>query len=186
MAKILIIGGSGSGKTNALLNLINNQPDIDKIYLYAKDPYEAKHQHLINKREKVGLAHPATRRRGDVVTTSLCTSPRRLKQVSNETPNDVSVVRHQDVSVARIHNVPLVQLYDVSCNSQMKHPITSLWYASTTSRSQVVATPCLYYGLSYVFKLFGHDLHMVGFHVSFKYQIKRQIFLVQPGRKQEE
>ena len=36
--RILIIGGSGSGKTNALLNLINNQPDIDKIYLYAKDP----------------------------------------------------------------------------------------------------------------------------------------------------
>ena len=28
--RILIIGGSGSGKTNALLNLINNQPDIDK------------------------------------------------------------------------------------------------------------------------------------------------------------
>ena len=37
--RILIVGGSGSGKTNALLNLINNQPDIDKIYLYAKDPY---------------------------------------------------------------------------------------------------------------------------------------------------
>ena len=36
--RILIIGGSGSGKTNTLLNLINNQPDIDKIYLYAKDP----------------------------------------------------------------------------------------------------------------------------------------------------
>ena len=53
--RILIIGGSGSGKTNALLNLINNQPDIDKIYLYAKDPYEAKYQYLIKKREKVGL-----------------------------------------------------------------------------------------------------------------------------------
>ena len=39
--RILIIGGSGSEKTNALLNVINNQPDIDKIYLYAKDPYEA-------------------------------------------------------------------------------------------------------------------------------------------------
>ena len=38
--KILIIGGSGSGKTNELLNLINKQPDIDKIYLYAKNPYE--------------------------------------------------------------------------------------------------------------------------------------------------
>ena len=55
--RIVIIGGSGSGKTNALLNLINNQPDIDKIYLYAKDPYEKKYQYLINKREKVGLNH---------------------------------------------------------------------------------------------------------------------------------
>ena len=55
--RIIIIGGSGSGKTNALLNLMNNQPDIDKIYLYAKDPYEEKYQYLINKREKVGLDH---------------------------------------------------------------------------------------------------------------------------------
>ena len=55
--RILIIGGSGSGKTNALLNLINNQPDIDKIYLYAKDSYEKKYQYLINKRENVGLNH---------------------------------------------------------------------------------------------------------------------------------
>ena len=53
--RILIAGGSRSGKTNVLLNLINNQPDIDKIYLHAKDPYEAKYQYLINKREKVGL-----------------------------------------------------------------------------------------------------------------------------------
>ena len=37
------------------MNLINNQPDIDKIYLYAKDPYEKKYQYLIKKREKVGL-----------------------------------------------------------------------------------------------------------------------------------
>ena len=35
--RILIVGASGSGKTNTLLNLINNQPDIDEIYLYAKD-----------------------------------------------------------------------------------------------------------------------------------------------------
>ena len=55
--RILIIGGSGSGKTNALLNLINNQPDIDKIYLYTKDQYEAKYQFLINKRESTGLNH---------------------------------------------------------------------------------------------------------------------------------
>ena len=55
--RILIIGGSRSGKTNLLLNLIENQPDIDKIYLYAKDPHEAKYQYLINKRERVGINH---------------------------------------------------------------------------------------------------------------------------------
>ena len=54
--RILIIGGSGSGKTNVLLNLIENQPDIDKMYLYVKDPYEAKHQYVINKRG-VGINH---------------------------------------------------------------------------------------------------------------------------------
>ena len=54
--RILIIRGSRSRKT-VLLNLIENQPDIDKIDLYAKDPYEAKYQHLINKIEGVGLNH---------------------------------------------------------------------------------------------------------------------------------
>ena len=41
--RILIIGGSVSGKINALLNIINHEPDIDKIYSYAENPYEAKH-----------------------------------------------------------------------------------------------------------------------------------------------
>ena len=49
--------GTGSGKTNALLNLIENQPDIDKMYLYAKDLYEVKYQYLIKIRKKVGLEH---------------------------------------------------------------------------------------------------------------------------------
>ena len=53
--RILITGGSGSGKTNILLILIENQQDIDKIYLYVKDPYEAKYQYLINIDEKVAL-----------------------------------------------------------------------------------------------------------------------------------
>ena len=55
--RLLIVSGSGSGKTNVLLNLIENQPDIDKIYLYAKDPYEAKYQYLLSKRESVGINH---------------------------------------------------------------------------------------------------------------------------------
>ena len=178
------------------------------------------------------MTHPAKRRHGDVVTTSLCTSQRcrryvsnetpndisverrqdvsvvrlhgvllvyrdhvsrgrnddvssvRLHDVSNETPNDVSVVRHQNVSVVRIHDVPLERHYDVSWNSQMKHPITSLWYVSTTSQSYVVATPCLYYGLYYVSKLLCHGLQLVGFHVSFKHQIKHHVFLV-PARREK-
>ena len=68
--RIIIIGGSGSGETNALLNLINNQPDIDKMYLYAKDPSEAKYQYLIKKSEKVGLNH--------------CNDPKAFIEYSND------------------------------------------------------------------------------------------------------
>ena len=52
---ILIIGGSGSGITNALLNLVNNEPDFDKMYLHAKYLYEANYQFLIDKRGSIGL-----------------------------------------------------------------------------------------------------------------------------------
>ena len=84
--------------------------------------------------------HPAKRRRENVVMTSLCTPQRRRRYVSNETPNDVSMKLHQDVSVVRIHDILLecrdnvsrghnnavssVRLYDVSEKSQMKHPTT--------------------------------------------------------------
>ena len=53
--RMLIIGLSGSGKTNTLLHLINNFHPIDKIYLYAKDTDEKKYQYLINKREQAGI-----------------------------------------------------------------------------------------------------------------------------------
>ena len=49
----MIIGGSGSGKTNALLHLIKEQDDIDKIYLYKKDLSEV----LIKKRKDAGIKH---------------------------------------------------------------------------------------------------------------------------------
>ena len=55
--RILILRGSGFGKTNALLNFIKHEPDIDKIYLYAKDPCESKFQLLINNRESIGLKY---------------------------------------------------------------------------------------------------------------------------------
>ena len=55
--RILIIGGSGSGKTNTLLHLINEQKDIDKIYLYAKDLSESKYEYLIRNCENTGIKH---------------------------------------------------------------------------------------------------------------------------------
>ena len=55
--RILIVVGSGSGKTNALLNLINNEPDIDKIYLYITGPFGANYQLLIDKRESAGFKY---------------------------------------------------------------------------------------------------------------------------------
>ena len=55
--RILIILGSGSGKTKELLNLINEQGDIDKIYLYAKDLNEPKHEYLIKNLKNTGIKH---------------------------------------------------------------------------------------------------------------------------------
>ena len=53
----MIIGGSRSGKTNALLNLIKEQDDIDKIYLYAKDLSKPKYEFLIKRHENAGAKH---------------------------------------------------------------------------------------------------------------------------------
>ena len=53
----MIIGGSGSGKTNTLLNLVNEQNDIDKIYLYARDLKETKYKILIKEHEDAGIKH---------------------------------------------------------------------------------------------------------------------------------
>ena len=55
--RIPIIGGSGSGKTNKLVNLMNEQRDIDKIYLYAKDLSKLKHEYLIKNHENVVIKH---------------------------------------------------------------------------------------------------------------------------------
>ena len=53
----MIIGSSGSGKTNTLHNLISQQDDIDKIYLYTKDLSELKYEFLIKNRENVGIKY---------------------------------------------------------------------------------------------------------------------------------
>ena len=54
---MLIVGGSGSGKTNTLFNLKNHQPKVDKVYLFAKNSYDPKYQYLLKKCEEFGLKH---------------------------------------------------------------------------------------------------------------------------------
>ena len=53
--RILIIGGSRSEKTNVLFNLTNEQDDIDKVCLYAKDLSEPRFEYLIKNRENLGI-----------------------------------------------------------------------------------------------------------------------------------
>ena len=55
--RILIIGGSESRKTNTLLNLIKEQDDTDKMYLYTKDLSEPKYEYLVKKHENAGIKH---------------------------------------------------------------------------------------------------------------------------------
>ena len=92
--------------------------------------------------------------------TSLCTSQWRRRYVSNETPNNVSVERCQDISVVHLHGVllvcgddvswgrnddlPSIRLHDISDKSQMKHPIMSQWYVTKTSQWYVFTTPYCY------------------------------------------
>ena len=62
----------------------------------------------------IGITHPALIRCGDVITTSLCTSQRRRRYVPNETPNNVSMERHQYVSVVRLLDVLLERCNHIS------------------------------------------------------------------------
>ena len=57
LTEFLRIASSGSGKANALLNLIKEQDDIDKTYLYAKDLSEPKYERLIKRREDARIKH---------------------------------------------------------------------------------------------------------------------------------
>ena len=123
------------------------------FYLFVDNSFK-----IINlkKKHSVSCTYPSDnktsmRRRNDMSLYVPATS--QVRYISNETPNNVSVERRQDVSVVCIHDVPLVRFCDVSCNSQMKHPTTSLWYVSTTSRSYVVTTPYPVYCLYYVFQI---------------------------------
>ena len=121
----LIIGGSGSGKTNALLNLINNQPDIDKIYLYAKDPYEAKDQFLINKRESTGLEH--------------FNDPKAFIEYSNDMQNVYKTIDEYNVDKERkILIVFYDMIADMINNKKLNSMVTELFIRGRKSNISLV------------------------------------------------
>ena len=90
--KILIIGGSGSGKTNLLLDLIEKQPDIDQIYLYAKDPFESKYQYLINKRESVGINHFNDPKAFIEYSNDMCDVHKNINDYNPDKENNILIV----------------------------------------------------------------------------------------------
>ena len=90
--RILITGGSGSGKTNTLLNLINNQQDIDKIYLYAKNPYEDKYQFLIKKRESIGLKHFNDAKAFIEYSNDMCDVYKNINNYNHDKENKILIV----------------------------------------------------------------------------------------------
>ena len=112
--RTLIIGGSGSEKRKVLLNLIENQPDIDKIYLYTKDPYEAKCQYLINKREGVGIDH--------------FNDPKALIEYSNDMHNVYENI--DDYNPDKENKLLIVfddMIADMICNKKLNSIITELF-----------------------------------------------------------
>ena len=90
--RILIIGGSVYGKTNLLSNLIKNQPDIDKIYLDVKDPYEAKYQYLINIREGVGIDHFKDRKAFIEYSNDMHDVYKNIKEYNHDKGNKILIV----------------------------------------------------------------------------------------------
>ena len=104
--RIIIIGGSGSGKTNLLLNLIENQPRIDKIYLYGKDPYEAKYQYLINKREGVGIDHFNDSKAFIEYSTEMHDVYKNIDEYNHDKENKILIV-FDDMIADMIHNKKL-------------------------------------------------------------------------------
>ena len=132
--RMLIIGGSGSGKTNALLNLINKQEDIDKIYLYVKDPYELKYQYLINKRQEVGQKH--------------FNNPNAFIEYSNDINEVYDNI--EDYNPKREHKVLIViddMIADMLANKKLQRPVVDLFIRGRKLNISLVFISQSYFGI---------------------------------------
>ena len=120
------------------------------MMIYFMTKYLTHFTKVLNLFNLIQPSHPAIKRRGYVLTMSLCTSQQRRRYVSNETLNDVSVERRQDISVVCFHNVLLECCEDISRgrkatshqyhNVSNKSQMTSHWYATGSSQWYVATT----------------------------------------------
>ena len=123
--RMLIIGLSGSGKTNTLLHLINNLHPIDKIYLYAKDIHEPKYEYLINKREQAGIKN--------------LDDPNAFIEYSDDM-NDVlddinNYNKNRDKKVLRVFDDMIA---DIEYNKKFKRTIKGLFYRARKINVSIV------------------------------------------------
>ena len=88
------------------MNLIENQPDIDKIFLYVKDLYEAKHQYLINKRKGVGIDHFNDPKAFIEYSNDLCDIYKNINYYNRDKENKILIV-FDDMIADMIHNKKL-------------------------------------------------------------------------------
>ena len=105
----IIRSASESGKTNALLNLINNQLDIDEIYLHAKNTYEEKCQFLINKRESTGLKH--------------FNDPKAFIEYSNDMQHNYKYIEEYNIGNKRKILIVLDDMIADMINNKKLHPV---------------------------------------------------------------
>ena len=114
----MIINGSGSEKTNGLLNLIKEQDDTDKFYLYAKDLSEPEYEFLIKKRKDVGIKY--------------CNDPNAFIECSNRN-NDV-YQNIDDPNPSRKRKVLIVfddMIVDIMSNKKFQAIIKELFIRCT-------------------------------------------------------
>ena len=88
------------------MNLIEDQPDIDKIYLHAKDPYEAKYQYLIKIREKVGIDHHNDPRAYIEYSNDMHDVYKNIDEYNPDKENKILIV-FDDMIADMIHNKKL-------------------------------------------------------------------------------
>ena len=115
-------------KNKYIINSINNQPNIDKICSYAKDPYEAKYQYLINEREKVGLKH--------------YDDPKPFNEYSNETQDVYENIEEYNVGQKR---KVLIAFDDMIADMINKKKLNPIEVRISTKRSQTKYYPYFYY-----------------------------------------